>query len=204
MREKTRIGYSLEPSVRHALSQGLGTVVLTGRFLRNMTDRGFFWLPGVKYDRATIKGDIDLMACCDGHLVFGECKKLTSTPHDSTSWNSTVEQFLRLATVAIECSAELVVLAALVDVFPEDGQRRIETELAGRIPFLLLNKADLEKGLRYANPAPGRLPLRLHELLPSRFPDPPVERAGGRRQIKLAWGGTYSKGMPETSESGGD
>lgn len=181
MREKTAIGYSLEPSVRHALSQGLGTVVLAGRFLQNMTSRGFFWLPGVKYKKAETKGDIDFMACCDGYLVFGECKKLTSTPHNSASWNSTVDQFLNLASVAIECGVGLVVLAALVDAFPEDVQRRIDTELTGKIPFLLLNKTDLEKGERPAQPDKAWPPIGLHDLRAEQFPEAAVEKTPGRR-----------------------
>ncbi|MGE0533446.1 MAG: hypothetical protein AB7O68_00625 [Pirellulales bacterium] len=187
MKEFTNVGYSLEPSVRHSLNEGLGTVVLTGRFLRNMTDKGFFWLPGVKFNRADRKGDIDLLACCDGQLVFGECKKLTSTPDDATSWDTVTGQFLKLASIAIECGGAIVVLAALVDVYPDTVQQRIETELSGKIPFLLLNKADLEKGRRPAQTDKEWPSLILEDLLPERFPEVRIEREPGPRQIKLGW-----------------
>ena len=198
MREVTEIAYALEPSVRHSLSQGLATVVLTGRFLRNLTTRGFFWLPGFKYEREGGKGDIDVLACCDGHLVFGECKTLASTPHDAASWNSTIEQFLHLVAAAIECGGEIVVLAALVDGFPEHVQRRVEAEVSGRIPVLLLNKRDLEKGRRPAHPENEWPSVNLQGLIPPKFPELEVERAAGPRQIKLGWA-LYTKGTADKS-----
>ncbi len=202
MRDRTGIAYSLEPSVRHALSEGVATVVLTGRFLRNMTNRGFFWLPGIKYERAKIRGDIDFLACCDGCLVFGECKNLTSTPHDAASWQITTNQFLTLASVAIDCGGAMVTLSALVDAFPEGVQHRIETELSGRIPFLLLNKADLEMGQRPSQPDKEWPSIDLHNLLPTRFPETQVERTPGLRQINFGWS-VYTKGIPSKPTSQG-
>jgi len=196
MREHTGMGYALEPSVRHSLNEGLATVALTGRFLRNMTNTGFFWIPGVKYERSGAKGDIDLLACCDGFLVFGECKKLTSTPHDAATWSATADQFLKLATVAIECQGSLAVLAALVDAFPEEIHHRIEKELSGKIPFLLLNKADLNKGHRSSEPGKEWPPLDLRKLVLTKFPESQVARTPGQRQIKLGWS-VYKKATSE-------
>ena len=69
------VGYTLHRAVRHAISEGVIPVVKAGRFLRNMANNSFLWLPGVKYRTGTQRGDIDLLACCDGHLVFCECKR---------------------------------------------------------------------------------------------------------------------------------
>jgi hypothetical protein len=187
MKESMGVAYALAPSVRHALSEGLATVALTGRFLRDMTTRGFFWLPGVKYERAGVRGDIDVFACCDGCLVFGECKKLTNTPSDAESWRRATEQFLRLASVALECGGRLVTLSALVDAFPDEVQCEIESALAGEISFLLLTKADLEKGCRAGNPENEGSLLHLRDLLPNPFPEPTAEQAPGNRTIDLGW-----------------
>lgn len=202
MCEQTAIAYSLAPSVRHSLSEGLATVVLTGRFLRNMTNSGFFWLPGVKYKQSNSAGDIDLLVCCDGILVFGECKKLTNTPHDATSWEKTTEQFLRLASVAIQCDGGLVVLAALVDSYPAEVEQRINEELSERISVLLLTKTDLEKGRRPSGTENDWLSLSIHDLVPTTFPEPKVERTPGRRQFSLGWW-VHSKGTPKPPKTKG-
>ncbi|MBN1854100.1 MAG: hypothetical protein JW829_15340 [Pirellulales bacterium] len=189
----TKIAYSLEPAVRHSFNEGLPTIALTGRFLRNMTIRGFFWLPGVKYRRDDIRGDIDILACCDGHLVFGECKKLAETPHDASSWNKTTDQFLKLAPLASQCGGALVVLATMADSFPNDVQDRIRNELADKIPFLLLCKTDMEKGYRPTQPDSNVPSLGLHDLIPTGFPELPIERTPGQRQIDYGWA-MFTKG----------
>lgn len=200
MSEWTKIAYALEPSVRHALSEGLAPVAMTGRFLRNMTSKGFFWLPGIKYERATSRGDIDVVACCDGVLVFGECKKHTSTPPDAASWTRTTDQFLNLASVAIECGASLVTLSALVDSFPGEVQHRIESELSGRISFLFLNKADLEKGRRASQPDKEWQTIQLNDLLPSQFPEVKAEKTPGVRRIDLGWA-VVEQGTPRKPDN---
>src|SRR5262249_37239684 len=63
LHESVPIGYSLDRTVSLALEEGIVPVVLAGRFLRNMTNRGFFWLPGVKFRMGEKQGDIDLLAC---------------------------------------------------------------------------------------------------------------------------------------------
>lgn len=92
--ERIRIGYSLLKAVGHSLNEGIVPVVLAGRFLLNMTSRGFFWLPGVKYSKGEVRGDVDLLACCDGLVILGECKSLSGTPEDADLWTKVTEQFL--------------------------------------------------------------------------------------------------------------
>jgi hypothetical protein len=60
--ESVLLGYSLQRTVQLAVREGIVPVVLTGRFLRRMTNTGFFWLPGVKYKLGDQQGDIDLLA----------------------------------------------------------------------------------------------------------------------------------------------
>jgi len=71
---KVPMGYSLHRLVGHAIREGIVPVVLAGRFLKNMTHDGFFWLPGVKYEWDGENGDLDIVACCDGNIVVGECR----------------------------------------------------------------------------------------------------------------------------------
>ena len=106
------IGYTLHRAVRHAIKEGIIPVVLTGRFLQNMTNDGFLWLPGVKYQIRAQQGDIDILACCDGRLVFCECKMLKETSFDSSLSEKIVDQFLKTANLAKKCGANLAVLSA--------------------------------------------------------------------------------------------
>jgi hypothetical protein len=55
-----------------AVREGIVPVLPARRFLSNWTNTGLFWLPGMKFRHQ--HGDVDLLACCDGRLVFCECK----------------------------------------------------------------------------------------------------------------------------------
>jgi DNA-directed RNA polymerase subunit RPC12/RpoP len=183
--EEIPIGYSLARSIRHSINEGIGPVVLAGRFLRNLTSRGFFWLPGIKYRKGDDLGDIDLLACCDGHIVMGECK---SMPKNAKLWGEIAQQFLDLASVAIECRASVVLFATQVTEIPEQFTERVAAELDGRIPFILLNAEDLEKGHRRVDRGGSGSFLGLHDLIPTKFPDRAVANNSGPRHIKLGWG----------------
>ncbi|MBA4066949.1 MAG: hypothetical protein C0501_25225 [Isosphaera sp.] len=182
------VGYSLHRGVRLAVEQGVMPVALTGRFLRNMTHRGFMWLPGVKYKRGAKRGDIDLLACCDGYLVFGECKRLDRTPPDAKVWAEVVDQFLRTAAVARDCGAHLAVLACQGSTYPPEVEKEIETRLAGTIPHLLLDKNDLEVGHREVREGTHKRWLHLADLIPREYPETPGPREGGPRVVNVGWG----------------
>ena len=104
--QAVKIGYSVHHAVRHAVKEGIVPVLLTARFLRGLADRGFFWLPGLKYKSGDKAGDIDLLACCDGKLIFCECKRLEATPAEAKVWDEVVDQFLETVAVAKMCRAE--------------------------------------------------------------------------------------------------
>jgi len=178
--ERLRIAYSLTPSVKHAIEEGFIPVVLAGRFLRNLTSKGFFWLPGVKYRNDDDHGDVDILACCDGHLVFGEGKTLAQVPSDAGVWESVRTQLLDLADVAVKCEADLVVLASQVERYPDEFVQDVDEALKDRIPYLLLDSSDLDAGHRKLEK--GRW-LSLHDLLRSEYPETTVKREGGPRRI---------------------
>lgn len=197
--EYTRIGYALNRSVRHSFDEGIVPVVLTGRFLRNLTDKGFFWLPGMKYSSNDTGGDIDLVACCDGHIVFGECKTMPQHPQ---MWDRITDQFLTMADVAIKCEASIAVLSAQVESFPSNVQERIGNELDAKISYLLLNNDDLQRGNRKIERKNAVPWLRLDDLLPTKFPERPSPARAGPRTINFGWA-VYTKSSGEQSESEG-
>ena len=93
-------------------------VALTGNFLRNLTHRGFLWLPGLKYSREAIHGDIDIVASCDGHLVLAECKTRDQSDPSKVEWPKIIDQVKALASVGRTCSASFVLLASMIDAYP--------------------------------------------------------------------------------------
>lgn len=186
--ETVPLGYALHRTVRLAMREGIVPVALTGRFLERMTHRGFLWLPGVKYKIGDKYGDIDLLACCDGHLVFCECKRLDETPSGTKVWDEVTIQFAETASVAKRCGGSLVVLAAQVDVFPDDVKARIAREIGPSIPYLLLNKKDLEDGLRDASTGGPPRPLGFHDIIPTPFPEKPRSATDKTRTLDMGWG----------------
>lgn len=165
------IGYTLHRAVEHAVREGIIPVVLTGRFLRNMSDSGFLWLPGVKYELGGTKGDIDVLACCDGHLVLCECKDLSRALEEKINWDEIVDQFLVLVDVAKRCQGSLAVLAAQVTEYPPRVAERIAAAVGTSIPYLLLTKSELEEGCRKVDDGGLTRRVGLRDLLPTPFPE---------------------------------
>lgn len=183
LKESIEIGYALEHAVGRSLQEGIVPVALTGWFLRNMTNRGFLWLPGVKYQDGNETGDIDLLACCDGYIVMAECKSLGKSSPDSAVWNTVAEQFSKTVAVAKRCNAHLVVFASQTAEYPKHFKQQLETT-AGEIPLLLLNNNDLETGFRSGDGPP----LQIGSLFRPEFPDPAVKRTTpGQRRIDFGW-----------------
>jgi DNA-directed RNA polymerase subunit RPC12/RpoP len=177
LKESVPLGYSLHPAVRLAIEEGIVPVVLAGRFLRGMTANGFMWLPGVKYKADDKFGDIDLLASCDGNLVFCECKQLRSTPPDTKVWNDVVVQFVETVSVAVKCGGKLAILAAQVERFPQEVVNQIKASIGSTIPVLFLNNQDLEAGYRNIQDGDQSRWLRLPDLLPVPFPEQQREPA---------------------------
>jgi hypothetical protein len=181
------IGYTLQGPVARAIQEGIVPVAQTGRFLQAMTNQGFLWRPGVKYKIGDQCGDLDLMACCDGHLVFCECKNLDETPGDAKLWAEVVGQFLETARIAKLCGGSLAVLACKAVAYPQDVIDRLATELGTSIPYLLLTKEDLDKGYRQFKQDTLTSHVMLHDLLPIPFSEKPRDRVGKPRTIDMGW-----------------
>ena len=171
------MAYCLNREVGLAIREGIIPVVLAGRFLERLTRRGFFWLPGIKYRLAGEEGDLDFLACCDGYLVFGECKDLSGSAQADDVWSAVLEQFFGTAEVAIRCGGHLVVLAAPVAAFPEPVVKTIQQRLDGKMAFLLLDGNDLERGHRIGD---DNCFVGLGDIIPQPFRDA-AKRRDGRR-----------------------
>ena len=103
-------------------------------------------------------------------------------------WDDVVGQFLEAAEIAKRCNGSLVMLAALVDSYPQAVRARIESELGGGIPYILLTKGDLESGRRNMQQGALTRPLALDDLVPNPFPERPRSRAEKPRRISIGWG----------------
>jgi hypothetical protein len=178
------LGYTLQHAVRHAISEGIVPVVLTGRFLQNLSHKGFMWLPGVKYKLAGKLADVDLIALCNGHLVFCECKQLDQAPPDAKVWDEVVQQFLDTVEVAKQCRASLAILAAQVMEFPQRVVKSLSNAIGSSIPYLLLTNTDLEVGYREVNKGDYTGYFRLDEILVPPFPERTREPSTKSRTIK--------------------
>lgn len=185
--DQVSVGYSVDPPVDRALKEGVVPVVLTGRFLQNQTSKGYFWVPGVKYTKNGTAGDIDILACCDGRVVLAECKDLSDTPSGSSTWDDVESQFLELASVAMECKADIAVLAVLAKDVPCRIKQSIDQKLNSKIPHLLLTRSELETGGIGGD-------VCLQSLMLDEFPEKAIERLGGQRKIEFNGGMTYSIG----------
>ena len=140
------LGYALHRAVDHALREGLAPVVLTARYLRSLSTKGFQWLPGAKFQWGENEGDLDIVANCDGHLIFAECKTMVDASPGSVTWNEITSKFRDTVAAALHCRAELVVLAALCDEFPATVRKEIEAAVPESLGLLLLNRGALESG----------------------------------------------------------
>lgn len=188
--ERPCIAYALTPPVAHSIDEGIVPVVLTGRFLHNMTNQGFFWLPGAKFKRGEDGGDADVIACCDGYLVFAECKTLSEIPGGAEVWEDVVTQFLQLAEVAMRCRADLAVLACRVGQYPDNVRQQVDDRLKNQIPYILLDRNDLETGHRRTEDG---MRLQIPDLVSHEFPESRTEQKGKPRQIRFS-AMTYTKG----------
>src|SRR5262249_13698068 len=142
------MGYSIHRLVGHAVRQGMVPVGLAGRVLENLNHPGFLRGPGGKYKWDDKEGDLDILACCDGHIVVGECKTLDDTPADTGFWEVILGQFAETIKVGKACKAGFAVLAVMADGFPADFQGKVDALAGPDMRCLLLDKQDLEQGER--------------------------------------------------------
>jgi hypothetical protein len=116
--------------------------------LKSLTRFGFLWLPGLKYTHNGTLGDLDIVASCDGHLVFAECKNLEATSIEKVPWDDLFSQLQRVADIASVCEAKMIVFASLIETYPQHFDTRVQGLRKSGLEVLLLNKKDLDKGYR--------------------------------------------------------
>ncbi len=172
-----KIGYRLNPTVSAAMDAGAIPVILTGQFLRNLTIRGFQWIPGFPIEGQ----DIDIVALCDGHLVMAECKDRQKAASKAKSWGEVQAQFERLIETARKCSVEAVFLASMSNRYPAKLRNLVKSASDRTMTVHLLTGADLETGYRKGK---GNRRLKIHDYLPSNAV-PKRRKRPGTREMKL-------------------
>jgi hypothetical protein len=179
------LGYSLHHLAAHAIQEGIVPVILAGRFLKELTRSGFFWMPGVKFKWGDKSGDLDILACCDGHVVVGECKTLDRTPSETGLWAKILEQFALTVEVGKACRAAFAVLAVMAESFPPDFQAEVDRLAGPSLHCLLLTKADLERGYHYITDPDDSPPSRLSlgNLVVESMPEKPRDRPAEPREV---------------------
>jgi len=148
LRDKFQLGYELNELVALSIREGIVPVVLTARFLRNLTDSGFFWLPGIKCSWKSLKTDLDIIACCDGRLVAAECKTLSNTNIKSKTWMEIASQIEQKVGLLKNCGIQVLVISAMCEEFPKGFEKRILGVIGNDMSILLLNRVELLDGER--------------------------------------------------------
>jgi DNA-directed RNA polymerase subunit RPC12/RpoP len=116
---RLELAYNLNNLFSMALSEGIWPVILTGRFLRRLTDRSFMWIPGVKCKHDGQQHDIDIASFCDGNLVLAECKSVLAIKEEPKDQKEVAEQFSRLINLGKICGAKTVFLASMTEYYPD-------------------------------------------------------------------------------------
>lgn len=187
IRSQVVLSYALDPRVVLAINEGIIPVVQTARFLSNLTFKGFMYLPGYKFkSKDEIIGDVDLIAICDGHLVFCECKDLEDSSIKLTSCSDIMNQFRKTIENAIRNGASVAVFASRLIEYPEQLQNCLEAEFGNRIAIRLLNQSDLDNGFRQIGSALKR--MNIYDLV-SKPKDQILtpQSPAGRRVIRSKW-----------------
>jgi hypothetical protein len=148
--DKVDVGYELNELVRLSIDEGIRPVVLTARFLRNLSNDGFFWIPGMKIDNNSIETDLDIVACLDGYLVAVECKSLENASDDSNFWEDKILQQLQKPIDAVKkCGFDFFFVSTLNSNIPEIFKREVKRLAGDTLKVEFLTKNDLENGYRY-------------------------------------------------------
>lgn len=144
-----KVGYKINPLVSLAIKEGFRPVLLTARFVYNLTLYGCAYYLGAKIQRGGTETDLDILAVADGSLIVGECKKLDYNPGPrDTIWKHLSEQLATPIDVAKELGAHVFVVSCLVERYPAAFQDQLKQLAGDSLRLLLLTKNDLEAGSR--------------------------------------------------------
>ncbi|MFC2155142.1 hypothetical protein ACFLRB_01450 [Acidobacteriota bacterium] len=202
--DKIEIGYLLNPLIRMAIREGAIPVILTLQFLNNLTRSGFMYLPGFKGELGQGNFDIDIIAGCDGELVFCECKDLNKKNSSKMVWGEIKDQFEQLIQRAKKHKARIAILSSLTQKYPASIKELVKKYSDESLSVVLLDQGDLEKGRRWQKMAiqdqedfeKGRgsqtildeetefkYPLSIRDFLPRQKQKKNRKKRKGRRQI---------------------
>ena len=181
------IGYQLNPLVNKALKEGVLPVVLTLGLLKRATDGGFMYLPGFKGTHNGQGFDIDIVAVCDGDLVFCECKDMSGVPARSKAWGEIKEQFEALIEKGGLCGASAVVLASMADEYPKNIQKLARDKSTSRMRVVLLEKDQLLQG--YVESKRKDMEDRPAGLYEAFLPQRPSRKSKRKGERKMVFGG---------------
>ena len=197
------VEYELQPILYTALKEGLRPVALTGNFLKNLTHKGFLWLPGLKYTDQNVDGDLDIVASCDGHLVLAECKLRDESDPQEIEWSKILDQIRAMAKIGRTCKAELIVFASLLPDYPQSFLAEVATIAGDDLRIEVLNREDLENGHRWIHDEKLSMPypLPLRDLIPDRIHEEPVPKFDEPRVIETG-GFTITVGSVPPPPSG--
>jgi len=144
--DKLEIGYQLNPLVYKAFEEGIRPVALTLQVLQKSVHSGFEYMPGFKGSYNSKGFDIDIIASCDGELVFCECKNMAGASIKAKGWIKIREQLETLIEKAALCGAKSVVLASLTDKYPKLITDVAKKKSSSELRVVLLNKEALLRG----------------------------------------------------------
>lgn len=146
LKDKVSLGYELNELIRLAVGdEGMLPVVLTARVLRSLTSHSFTWHPGSKVHDDKINTDLDILACCNGTLITGECKSLPHSAGRST-WLEIIKQLLPAIEVAKKCDFKVFFISSLVDDYPKYFMRELKKIAGKELNLLFITGQDLERG----------------------------------------------------------
>lgn len=185
-KDKVRLGYELNPLMQLALDEGIRPVILTARFLRNLTLHGFLMYPGAKLKKSHQETDIDICAIGDKTLIAGECKNLTDFKKDGKIlWREILLQLTLPIKVAKACGFRIFFVASLTDRYPKIFQSEVAKIAGDSLKLLFLTRDDLENSRRkYSDKNGYEHTLNLFDLFNPRRPKKPFFRLKDKRKTR--------------------
>jgi len=166
LKDSVALGWRLNELIPPAIQEGIIPVVFTGRFLRGLTTRGFMWLPGVKCVAEDTETDLDILACCDGHLAAAECEFRKEAAASSEMWSKLASKLERCISIARRVGVSVFAVASLHPEYPRSFQEKVRKAAGNELSVLFLGRTDLTSGHRYESRHGVMTRLSLHDVLP--------------------------------------
>ena len=180
--------YRLNELVARGVDQGSLPVILTLLFLARLCRDSFLYVSGIIVQSKTeTENDIDILAACDGELVFVECKDLREFAQPQIR-KEFVNQLNNTIKIALQINVPIVLLSTLLQQIPENLKSQVDDwnrKYKGRLAVHILTISELERGfISIADPHNANRPRNavLHDLMPKRTvrEDGWIKEPGGR------------------------